>query len=59
MYVRDDIPCKEIKTHKLPDDIEGMFIEINLRKKKWIIIGGYTIKKKVSAIFNPNQQRIG
>ena len=50
MYVRDDIPCKEIKTHKLPDDIEGMFIEINLRKKKWII-EVTTIKKKVSAIF--------
>ena len=51
MYVRDDIPCKEIKTHKLPDDIEGMFIEINLRKKKWIIIGGYNHQKESICYF--------
>ena len=59
MYVRDDIPCKEIKTHKLPDDIEGMFIEINLRKKKWIIIGYNHQKESICYFFNPNQQRIG
>ena len=28
IYISDDIPCKEIRTHKLPDDIEGIFIEI-------------------------------
>ena len=39
-YIRDDIPCKEIKTQKLPNDIEGIFIEINLRNSKWIIMGG-------------------
>ena len=25
----------------MPDNIEGMFIEINLRKTKWLIIGTY------------------
>ena len=24
-----------------PDDIEGLFIEINLRKSKWLIFGSY------------------
>ena len=30
IYVRDDIPCKELKNHKLPKDIEGIFIELTL-----------------------------
>ena len=25
----------------MPDDIEGMFIEMNLRKTKWFILGTY------------------
>ena len=27
--------------HTLPDDIEGMFIEIKLRKTKWLVLGTY------------------
>ena len=27
--------------HKFPVDIEGIFIEINLRKTKWLILGTY------------------
>ena len=34
IYVRDDIPCKEVKSQGLPEDIECVFIEINLRNKK-------------------------
>ena len=44
--VRNDIPCKEIKLHTLPDDIECIFIEIRLRNKKYM--GGY----------NPNRDTI-
>ena len=29
-----------MKTQKLPDDIEGIFIEIKLRNNKWILMGG-------------------
>ena len=37
MYVRDDIPCKQIKLkYNLPPDIESLFVEINLRNKKKI-----------------------
>ena len=32
IYVRDDIPSKQLTKHKLPDIIEGVFIEVNLRK---------------------------
>ena len=45
IYIRDDIPCKELKNHNLPNNIEGLFIELTLRKKKWILFGGYNTKK--------------
>ena len=41
IYVREDIPCKKLSKHNFPDDIEGLFIEINLRKTKWLIFGSY------------------
>lgn len=41
IYVREDIPSKELKKHNLPNDIEGIFVEINLRKTKWLIFGTY------------------
>ena len=49
-YVRDDIPCKEVKSLILPVDIECIFIEINLRKKKWPVMGAYTPTGKISLI---------
>ena len=39
--MRDDIPSRLLNLHILPYDIEGMFIEINLRKTKWLIYGTY------------------
>ena len=48
IYVRDDIPCKELKPENLPDDIECVFTEINLRNRKWLLMGTY----------NPHQENI-
>ena len=41
VYIRDDIPNKQLVKHKLHEDIEGVFVEVNLRKSKWLIFGGY------------------
>ena len=41
VYVREDIPCKELKLHSFNEDIEGIFIEINLRKCKWLLFTTY------------------
>ena len=41
IYVREDIPTKQLFKHNFPCDIEGMFIEINLRKTKWLLLGTY------------------
>ena len=35
LFVRQDIPCKIIKTD-CDADFKGIFVEINLRKKKWL-----------------------
>ena len=34
IFVSEDVPRKLVSKHTLPDVIEGMFIEINLRKTK-------------------------
>ena len=41
MYVREDIPSKALKSHTPSVNMESCFIEINLYKKKWLIVGTY------------------
>ena len=41
IYVRDFIPCKKLRKHAFPHDIEGMFIELNFRKSKWLLFATY------------------
>ena len=41
IYVREDIPSKELTKHTFTKNVEGMFIEINLRKTKLLFFGGY------------------
>ena len=41
IYGREDIPCKQLFKHSFPDDIEGIFVEVNLRKSKWLLFGTY------------------
>ena len=32
VYVREDIPSRELKIHNTPEDVESIFIEVNLIK---------------------------
>ena len=41
IYVREDIPSKLLNKHNFTKNVEGMFIEINLRKTKLLFFGGY------------------
>ena len=50
-FVRDDLPCKELKLHNLPKDIEGIFIEITIRKMKYLIMGAYNPHKDKISYF--------
>ena len=40
IYVSKDITSKQLYKHSFADDIEGIFIEINLRKSKWWLLFG-------------------
>ena len=44
LYIRDDIPSKLIESKMT---IEGLFVEINLRKKKWLLCCSYNPKKSL------------
>ena len=41
IYVKENIPSKKLNKHTLARNIEGLFIEINLRKSKLLLFGGY------------------
>ena len=41
IYVREDIPSKVLRGFTFPNDIEGIFVEINFRKSKWLLCGTY------------------
>ena len=41
IVVIDDIPSKEIKVNFVLSDVECLFIELNVRKTKWLIVGCY------------------
>ena len=45
IYVREDIPCKLLEKHNFTRNIEGIFIEINLRKTKLVFFGAYRSEK--------------
>ena len=42
LYVREDIPSTLLNTELL---IEGLYIEINIRKKKWLLVCTYNPNK--------------
>ena len=45
IYVREDIPSRELIYHAPINNIEGVFLELNLRKIKWLLFGGYNYNK--------------
>ena len=42
VYIREDIPrSKLLDKHVFPFDMEGLFVELNFRKCKWLLFGTY------------------
>ena len=41
IYMRQDSPCKLLDRHQLPDDNEGLFVELNFRKSRLLLLGTY------------------
>ena len=45
LFLRDNIPFRLLKPGDRPSNTETLFIELNLRKKKWLMRCGYNPKK--------------
>ena len=59
IYVREDIPCREIeKKHSTERNLEGIFLELNLRKSKILLFGGYNYNKSNIHTFLGNLGKI-
>ena len=41
LCVREKIACRELNNDNLPNDIAGIFIELNLSKVKWLLFSTY------------------
>ena len=41
IYVRNDIPSNEVKTLNIGGNTEGIFVEVNFRKCKWLLLAAY------------------
>ena len=54
IFPRSDLPCHELKSHKLPTDIECTFLELRIRQSKWLIVAGYNPHKKKNSYFLEN-----
>ena len=50
IYIREDIPCKELKASNIPGDVEGIFIELIIGGTKWFLMRVTTPKRKESHI---------
>ena len=44
LYIREDLPSK-VLTYSCNCDIETLLVEINLRKRKWLLNGSYNPNK--------------
>ena len=54
VYLREDIPCRELPKSSHLFSIEGIFLEVKLRSTKWLLFGGYNNHKANIGIFLGN-----
>ena len=54
VFIREDIPCRELKKHIIPGNIEGQYLEIHLRRNKWLLFTGYNPHRETISHFLKN-----
>ena len=54
LYVKDSIASKQLNSHKENKDAEVIYLEINIRKRKWLIIGTYKPPSQNNSLFLEN-----
>ena len=55
LFVKDDIPCKLLSIGNHP--MEGFFVEINLRKTKWLFCCSYNSNRCKIVFYQENLNR--
>ena len=45
IYIRDDIAFRELNEHPHLSNMEGIFLELNFKRTKWLMFGGYNPSK--------------
>ena len=46
IYIHEYTPSELLKKHVFPEDIEGLFVKLNFRKSKWLLMGAYILHRK-------------
>ena len=57
LFVREDIPSKLLPNVNPSFNIENIFVEINLRSKKWLISGSYNPNVGLIQIYTFNLRK--
>ena len=58
VYVNDQVPSKEIKSVSIPNDIQAIPIELNLRKCKWLLLSIYKLPSQNKVYFMDQLKKI-
>ena len=45
LYIRENIPSRLSTEYELPENVECLFVEINIRKEKWLLCCSYNPHK--------------
>ena len=45
IYIREDTPSRLLTEYKPPENVECLFVEINIRRKKWLLCCSYNPHK--------------
>ena len=51
IFVNSQLQVREIPFETKPNDVEVIFLEVTLRSKKWLMVGGYCPKKEFAPYF--------
>ena len=51
IFVRSNLVVREIPFGTKPNEVEVIFLELILRNKKWLLVGGYNPKKEYTSYF--------
>ena len=54
LFVKDSIAPKQLNSHKENIGVEAIHLEINIRKRKWLIIGIYKPPSQNNSLFLEN-----